>query len=451
MTDKPAEQKNPLAQDFNALSLLKFVLPTIVMMIFMGLYTLVDTIFVARFVNTNALSAINIVCPIINITVGLATMLATGGSAIIARKLGEKKDSEARENLALIVCAGIFTGILITAVCFSFLEPIIRGLGANDILFPYCRGYLKILLFFTTANILQCLYLNLFVTAGKPNLGLWLLILAGLANIVLDYIFIVVWQMGIGGAAWATGIGYMIPVLAGTYFFLRNRGSLFFAWPKPDWKMLGESCFNGSSEMASQLSTAITTFLFNLAMMKFLGEAGVAAITIIIYSQFLLTTLYIGFSMGTAPIISYAYGSNDTWQLKKIFRICAGFITFCSALIFVVSFFGGHYISALFAGQQANVLKIATQGFAIFSFSFLFCGINIFASAMFTAFSNGKISAIISFLRTLVFISAALLIFPIFWGVFGIWLAVPLAEFLTLIISVLFICRYRKQYGYLEI
>ena len=440
---------NALSQDFSAISLLRFAFPTIAMMIFTGLYTIVDTIFVSRFVNTNALSAINIVCPIINITVGLAAMLATGGSAIIARKMGRGNVREAKENFTLIVCAGIVTGLLISLTGLLFLEPVIRGLGASDLLFPYCRDYITILLMFAPANVMQCLYVNLFVTAGKPQLGLWLSVLAGLTNIVLDYVFIVPMQMGISGAAIATSIGYMIPTIAGTCFFAKSKGSLSFVRPKFDIKVIGESCFNGASEMVGQLSTAIITFLFNITMMKLLGEDGVAAVTIIIYSQFLLITMYIGFSMGVAPIISYNYGSRNHVQLKRIFRICIGFIFLCSVTLFAVSIPGGQYISRIFAGQEANVFEITRYGFSIFSFSFLFCGFNIFASAMFTALSNGKVSAIISFLRTLVFITAGLLVLPVFLNVTGIWLAVPLAELLALIVSAALILRYRTHYQYL--
>ena len=440
---------NALSQDFSAISLLRFAFPTIAMMIFTGLYTIVDTIFVSRFVNTNALSAINIVCPIINITVGLAAMLATGGSAIIARKMGRGNVREAKENFTLIVCAGIVTGLLISLAGLLFLEPVIRGLGASDLLFPYCRDYITILLMFAPANVMQCLYVNLFVTAGKPQLGLWLSVLAGLTNIVLDYVFIVPMQMGISGAAIATSIGYMIPTIAGTCFFAKSKGSLSFVRPKFDIKVIGESCFNGASEMVGQLSTAITTFLFNITMMKLLGEDGVAAVTIIIYSQFLLITMYIGFSMGVAPVISYNYGSRNHVRLKRIFRICIGFILLCSVTLFAVSIPGGQYISRIFAGQEANVFEITRYGFSIFSFSFLFCGFNIFASAMFTALSNGKISAIISFLRTLVFITAGLLVLPVFLNVTGIWLAVPLAELLALIVSAALILRYRTHYQYL--
>lgn len=445
----PEAQRNPLAKEFHTLSLIKFAFPSMVMMVFMGLYTIIDTIFVARFVDTNALSSINIVCPVINIIVGLGTMLATGGSAIVAKKMGSGKADEARSNFTLIVITGIITGLVITVIGLLFLDEIVWGLGASEILFPYCKDYLTIQLIFVVGNIMQVLYQNLFVTAGKPTLGLILSVLAGLSNIVFDYIFIVLLHMGIKGAALGTGIGYMIPTVIGTIFFLTGRSELHFCKPKMDAAVLLKSCSNGASEMVSQLSTAVTTFLFNATMMRLLGEDGVAAITVIIYSQFLLTTLYIGFSMGVAPIISYNYGSENIKQLKKVVRICFCFILAISVFVFMFSFFTGESIAKIFAENNENVFEITKNGFSIFSFSFLFSGCNIFASALFTALSNGKVSATISFLRTFGFILIFLLVLPRFLEVRGVWLAIPIAELLTLMLTLYLIFRHRRHYNYL--
>ena len=442
-------ERNPLAKEFHTLSLIKFAFPSMVMMVFMGLYTIIDTIFVARFVDTNALSSINIVCPVINIIVGLGTMLATGGSAIVAKKMGSGNIEEARSNFTLIIITGVITGLVITIIGLLFLDKIIWGLGASEVLFPYCKDYLAIQLIFVIGNIMQVLYQNLFVTAGKPTLGLVLSVLAGLANIAFDYIFIVLLQMGIKGAALGTGIGYMIPTVIGTIFFLTGRSELHFYKPQMDAFVLLKSCSNGASEMVSQLSTAVTTFLFNATMMKLLGEDGVAAITVIIYSQFLLTTLYIGFSMGVAPIISYNYGSENVKQLKKVVRICFCFILMISVFIFLLSFIAGESIAMIFAENNANVFEITKRGFSIFSFGFLFSGCNIFASALFTALSNGKVSATISFLRTFGFIMISLLILPKFLEVTGVWLAIPIAELLTFILTIYLIFKYRMHYNYL--
>lgn len=426
---------NPLAKDFNTGSLLKFAFPTISMMLFMGLYTIVDTIFVSRFVNTNALSAINIVCPVINLIVGLGTMIATGGSAIVARKMGAGEPKRAKQDFTLLILFGFILGVVIFILGIIFIDEIIYAIGADKILFPYCKDYLTIILLFTPASMLQVLFQNLFVTAGKPTLGLVLSVSAGVMNIVFDYLFMAIFGMGIAGAGLGTGIGYLIPAITGLIVFCKKSGTLSFVKPIIDIKVLGESCINGSSEMVSQLSTAITTFFFNRTMMNLLGVNGVASITIIIYTQFLLTTLFIGFSMGVAPVISYNFGANNYYGLKKIYKICISFIFVGSLFIFALSFINGNSLVRLFTGTNEAVYKIAINGFMIFVFSFLFSGFNIFSSAIFTALSNGKLSALISFLRTFGFIMIGLLVMPQFIEITGVWLAVPVAEILTLCIS----------------
>lgn len=437
--------KNPLARNFNALSLIRFAFPSMTMMVFMGLYTVVDTIFVARFVGTNALSAINIVCPMINLIVGLGTMLAAGGSAVIAAKMGNGKAEEARSNFTLITMACFLIGLMVTGTGLLFLDEIIGALGASGILFPYCRDYLKLQFLFATGNMMQVLYQNLFVTAGKPALGLILSVLAGAANIIFDYIFLVLLKLGIGGAALGTGIGYLIPAFVGTIFFWKGNSELHFGSLKADWAVLSKSCSNGVSEMVSQLSAAVTTFLFNAVMMRLSGENGVAAITILVYSQFLLTTLYIGFSMGVAPVISYHWGSRDKGQLQKLGRICFCFTAVVSLLVFLVSFLAGSSIARLFAADNEQVFAFAKAGFSIFSFGFLFSGCNIFSSAFFTACSKGKASAAISFSRTFGFLTVFLLILPEFLQVTGVWLAVPASETLTALLAAFLLCRHRKE------
>lgn len=433
--------KNPLAQDFNAVSLLKFAAPTTVMMIFMGLYTITDTVFVARYVNTDALSAMNIVCPVINFTVGLGTMLATGGSAVAARKMGEGKTRRASRDFTLIVCAGAALGVLILLVGIFFMDGIVRGLGASSRLFPYCKEYLTVILLFAPACMLQVLFQNLIVTAGHPGFGMVLSVSAGVANILLDYVFMVPLRMGIRGSALGTGIGYLIPTLAGLWFFASGRGSLRFLKPEADFSVLTESCLNGYSEMVSQMATAVTTFFFNRIMMRLSGEDGVAAVTIMIYSQFLLTSLYIGFSMGVAPVFSYNYGRSDGERLRKVFRICASFIAAVSAAVFVLSEIFGSSLAGIFSAEGTAVFAIAREGFRIIPFGFLFCGFNIFASAFFTALSNGRVSAIISSLRSFVFILFFLLILPRVFGETGVWLTSVLSEGMTIGVSVWFLVR----------
>lgn len=437
---------NKLSQDFHLYSLIKFALPTIVMMLFMGLYTIGDTVFVSRFVNTDALSALNIVCPVINIIVGLGTMLATGGNAVVACKMGEGNELRAAKDFTLIVCAGILFGFFTALLGILFIDDIIWGLGASQVLFPYCRQYLFILLLFTPASMLQVLFQSLIVTAGRPGLGMTLSIGAGAFNVMLDYIFMVPLKMGVAGSALGTGIGYLIPSIIGIAFFARNKNGLRFHKPQFDFPVLVKSCSNGFSEMVSQIAAAVTTFLFNLIMMQLLGENGVAAITIIIYSQFLMTALYIGFSMGVAPVISYNYGRKDSRRLKKLFQICYLFIGTVSILVFLAAMLLGPSLVNIFSPKGTPVYGIAKQGFRIFPYSFLFCGINIFTSAAFTALSDGKHSAIISALRTFIFITAALLILPQALGVTGVWLAIPLAEFVTVFFSAAFMSPIRLRH-----
>lgn len=439
---------NPLAQKINLSSLIKFALPTIIMMIFMGLYTIIDTIFVSRFVNTDALSAINIVCPVINIIVGISTMLATGSSAIIAKKMGENKYYEANQNFSMIIIAGVIIAITITISGIIFIDQIIWGLGASKQLFKYCKDYLFIIILFTPASFLQILFQSLIITAGKPKLGLVLSISAGIINIVFDYLLIVPLNMGIMGSAIATSLGYLSVSLVGIYFFSSNNSTLKFVVPKFNRSVLINSCTNGASEMVNQFASAITTFLFNLIMMDLAGENGVAAITIIIYSQFLLTAFYIGYSMGIAPIISFNYGANNHTNLKKLFRLSKIFVLSSSLIIFTLAFIFGKNIVTIFTNNNLTVFSLAKNGFMIFAFSFLFSGFNIFSSAFFTALSNGRISALISFSRTFVFILLALLTLPKLFHITGVWLAIPIAEAVTILIASYLLIKYKQKYYY---
>lgn len=441
---------NNLSQNFTVRSLLKFTAPATIMLVFMSLYQMVDGIFVSNFVGETALSALNIVYPVISIVLAVSIMLSTGGSAVIAKKMGEGKGQEARENFSLIICAGAVLGILFAVFGMLFIEPIIHLMGATDALYPYCYEYLWILVVSAPLAIFQVLFQNFFVVAGRPNVGLIMTIIGGVSNIVFDYLFIVQLQYGLAGAALGTTIGYSIPAIFGLFYFLYHRkGTLYLVKPQLDIRMLISSCGNGASEMVSNLAVAVTTFLFNIMMMRYLGETGVAAITIILYAQFLLTSVFIGFSSGIAPVISYNYGARHTALLKRIFKICMGFIIFLSLLVFLVAEFFPTPIISVFAAPGSRVFQITRHGFTLFAFSFLFTGINIFASSMFTAFSNGRVSAAISFLRTFAFLVASLLLLPQFIGVEGIWIAVPLAEGLTILLSFVYFLKYRHIYHYL--
>jgi Na+-driven multidrug efflux pump len=444
------DERDPLAREYTVKSLLYFAFPTIAMMIFMGLYTIVDSIFISRLVGTYALSSLNIVTPMINVIVGLGTMLAAGGCAIVARKLGSGNEAEACNDFTLLVFTTIGIGLCIGIGGLIFLKPIIRALGASEALMGYAADYLSILLVFAPADMLQVLFSTFFIAAGKPGLGLLLSVCAGLMNAVLDFIFMGPLHGGIRGAALATCIGYMIPAFGGILFFMRNKtGALHFILPHFNIRVIGESFFNGSSEMVGQLSSAVTTFFFNRTMMRILGEDGVAAITIIIYSQFLLSTFYIGFSMGVAPVFSFTYGSRNNIQMKCLFQICIRFVSAVSAFVFLIAMIGGPYLAAVFSPRGTTVYTITRNGFYIVPVAFIFCGFNIFASSFFTALSNGKISALISLLRSFVFLSAGILVLPLLIGIRGIWMASPLAELGTFFVAVFFIWHKKEKYHYL--
>lgn len=430
-------------------SLLRFTCPSIIMMIVLSLYTIVDGIFVSRLLGTDAFSAVNIVYPLLGIVIALGTMFGTGTTAIISKKMGEGKRTEANQNVTFVIVFTIIVGILIAVVSFAFLKDILYLLGANDAVYEYCHAYAMPLIFFLPANILQVQFQTLFVAAGKPGLGLTVTIAGGIANIILDYLFIAVFNMGIAGAAVATGIGYAIAAVYGLcYFTWSKKGNFHFVRPKADWHMLWNAMTNGSSEMVSNLSGSITTILFNIMMMHFIGQDGVAAIAILLYLDFVLIAVNLGYSMGVAPLFSYNYGSGNTDKIKKLYRysvyicIIVGVIMTGGTLLFA------HQLTAVFAGKGTAVYELATTGLRIYAFGYLFKGYNVFASALFTAFGNGKISAVLSFMRTLVFLVVTLVVFALIWGVNGIWSASPAAELLALAVSIYYTVKYRKKYGY---
>lgn len=441
---------NRLSQNFNAYSLMKFTMPTTIMLIFMSLYQMVDGVFVANFVGENALSALNIVYPVPSVMIAISIMLATGGSAIIARNMGEKKGQEAKENFSLIVLTGLGLGIVFSLVGLLFLKPLIYMLGATEKLYPYCHDYLLILVLTAPLAVFQMLFQTFFVTAGKPHIGLAMTITGGCVNIVFDYIFIKICHWGVAGAAVATAMGYAIPAIAGLLYFSLNReGTLYFVKPVFRKKVLLYTCINGSSEMVNNIAVSITTFLFNILMLKYAGEAGVAAITVVLYAQFLMTSVFMGFSSGVAPVISFNYGKQNNAQLQNVYRISMRVVLIISVIVFALSEFFSTGIIRVFAAPESDVFQIAKHGFTLFSISFLFTGVNIFSSALFTAFSDGKVSAIISFLRTFVFLIVCLLVLPLILEIDGIWLAVPVAEGLALIVSIYYLVRYRKTYHYM--
>lgn len=443
------QENNTLARQFTLPSLMRFALPNIIMMVFLSMYTIVDGMFISRYVGTLALSAVNMTFPLNCLEMALGIMLASGGSAVIARQLGEGDEATARHNFSflLVVSVGISLVFLLAGV-FT-LDPIIHALGASEAQFALCRTYARILLLFSPAFFLQTAFQTLFITAGRPGLGLVATVGGGLTNIVLDYVFIARLHWGIAGAAIATGLGYLVPAVVGLVFFsLNRRGTLFFVRPRTDWRMLLFACANGSSEMVTNIANAITTYLFNLIFLHYWGEDGVASITIVLYFQFVFTAVFFGFSMGVAPVFSFKYGAQDAPQLRRLFRYCIGFVILCSVCCTGLSLTVIRPCLALFTDAGSHVFAITIEGFPIYAISFLFMGVSIFASSLFTAFSDGRVSAIISFARTLVFLVGMLLLLPLLMGETGVWLAVPAAEILGIAVSSYYLVRLRGVYRY---
>ncbi|WP_250278166.1 MATE family efflux transporter [[Clostridium] colinum] len=437
-----------MERKFRLSQILKLTIPTILMMSFMSLYTIVDGAFVSKFVGTNALSAVNIAYPYVNFVLGISVMLGSGGCALVMKKLGEGKSEEAKKDFSLILYFAFVFSIILMTLSIIFIEPILKLLGTNSILYKDTKSYLFYMIIFVIPTILKFIVEQFLVAINKSKIALFLSVTGGILNIVLDYIFIVLLNFGIKGAAIATGIGYTIPAIIGLLFFIKKSNLLHFKLPSKNPMIILKSCYNGSSEMVSQVSSGIITFLFNIVMLKYIGEDGVASITIILYIQFLVTSIFLGYSIGISPKISFYYGNQDTDALKSLISISLKFIWSISIIIYIIILLLSSKLVMLFTEQNTNVFDISINGLKIYSFSFLIVGTTIFTSSMFTAFSNGRVSATISFLTTLVFESIGILLFPMFLGVTGIWLAVPIAQLLGALVCLYYYKKYKPIYNY---
>ena len=439
---------NSLGIDFKFGSFIKFTIPSIIMMMFFALYTIIDGIFISRYVGANALSATNIVYPLINILLGIGTMITAGGSALVSKSLGEGKEEEAKNTFSFLAFISIVIGLVVILISFIFLKPLIYMLGATEDLYKYCFEYVFIFLLAAPFILLKIYFDYFLITAGNPKLGLLCSLLGGITNIVLDYVFILPLNMGISGAALATALGYVVPSIIGIVYFSKKDKILHFVKPKFNINALLKSCFNGSSEMINQISSAVTTFLYNITLIQLLGEKGVAAITMILYSQFLLNSTYIGFVSGSSPIIGYNHGSKNKALLRRVIKYSYIFIGILTILSFTLSVISATTIIGVFSGSDKELYNISIEGFKIFMIAFLGSGFNIFTSGMFTALSDGKTSAILSLLRTFVFFIIGIIILPKLLGVNGVWLVVPVSEALTLIISMYYFKKYKNVYLY---
>ncbi len=442
--------RHALGQKITLGSLLKFTLPSIVMMVIMSLYTVVDGVFVSRLIGTDAFSAVNIAYPLLSVAIALGTMFGTGTTAIISKKLGEGRRQEANENLTFVLVFTAILGVFLAVAGIVLLRPTLFLLGANEAVYGYCKEYACLLLLFVPMQLLQLQFQSFFVADASPGKGLFVTVLGGCANIVLDYVFIRWLGMGIGGAAIATGIGYSIPAVYGLVYFARGRtGNFRLVRPKADWRMLWRAVTNGSSEMVTNLSASITTLLFNLIMMHFIGPDGVAAISILLYLDFVLIAISLGYSMGVAPLFGYHYGAQDAQKLKKLYKLSLWLCTGVGCVMTVGTMLFSHPLTAVFTPKGTAVYELAAAGLRIYAAGYVFKGYNVFASAMFTAFGDGKVSALLSFLRTLVFLVISLVALAALFGVDGVWYASPLAETLAVGLAAFCTVRYRKKYGYL--
>ncbi len=442
---------SPLAKNFNMRAVLKYTLPSMIMMVFMSTYSIIDGVFVSEFVGEGALAAVNLVMPLLGIVLAVGLMFATGGNAVIAKLLGEEKQKEAREFLTVIYIIGGVLGAALTAVVLIFPDNILRLLNVSESLYPLAKDYMLSLAGFLVPVFFMVFIQSFMITAGHPLFGLILSLAGGITNIILDYIFISpdMLNMGITGAGIATGIGNALPGVIGFFFFMFNRKCvLHFVLPKFNIKTLGQSMFNGSSELVGSLATSITTLLFNYILMIMVGDSGVAAISVILYIQMFQSAIYTGYTLGAAPIIAFKYGEENYEGLSKVVRQSFKIISVASAIVIAITLLFSNQAVGIFISRDSSTFEMAREGLLLFLPAYLFMGFNIFFSAMFTSLSNGKVSAIISVLRSLVFIVISLFILPHIFNINGVWLAVPVAEFLAIIVSYYFYKKNKAAYRY---
>ena len=442
------ENQNAYVKPVTLKNILKFAVPTIAMTVFMSFYTMVDGLFVSNLIGTDALSAINLTAPVIQLVTAVSTMLATGGSAVIMKKMGEQKSGEAKEDFTFLILINVFVGMVMCMAGYLAMDRIFAGMGLSAEVENYCVEYLSRYLVFTIPILLMNNFTLYMIASGKATLSLICSVTGGLLNMALDYLFIAVFHMGISGAAIATGMGYSVTAVVGLFVFCRKKSLLHFQKPVFRWKVLVNAAANGCSEMATAFVTGIITMMFNWTMLRYVGENGVAAVTIIMYVLMFASSLYTGYSYGVAPMVSYYYGEGNHGKLKKLVGTSFRVIAFISIMTVAASFALTRPLVSVFARPDNPVYDLAVTGNRICTIALCFIGYNIFASGMFTALSNGVVSAVLAFSRSFVFMLAAMIVLPLLFGVNGIWLATPAAELMALALSAFMLRKYRKRYEY---
>ena len=438
-----------LSEHFTVSKLLKFVAPSIIMMIFTSIYGVVDGFFVSNFVGKTQFAAVNLIMPFIMAVVTVGFMLGTGGSALVAKTLGEGDESKAKKYFSMIVYTALIGGAILSVISFFLVRPIAVLFGAEGELLEYSVLYAHILVFSLPMFMLQNVFQVFFVTAEKPHLGLYVIISAGVTNMILDFLFIAVFHFGLAGAAVATAIGETVGGLVPMIYFARpNSSRLKLVRTKPEWKALGQACFNGSSELMTNLSASVVNMLYNFQLMKFAGQDGIAAYGVIMYVNFIFIAIFIGFSIGSSPIIGYHYGAENNDELKSLLKKSLLIIATISLVLTVFAELLSSPLAKIFVSYDENLFAMTRDGYRLYTLSYLICGFNIWGSAFFTALNNGFMSATISFLRILVFQIICLLLLPTIFDVNGIWISIVVAEFLAVSVTVTLIIKNREKYQY---
>lgn len=438
-----------LSDHFTYRKLLKFAAPSIVMMIFTSIYGIVDGFFVSNFAGKTPFAAVNFIMPVLMILGCLGFMFGTGGSALISMIMGTGDEKKANETFSLIIYTSIVCGIVLLILGMVFLPNIAEILGADGEMLENCVRYGRIVLLALPFYILQYEFQCLFAAAEKPKFGLYVTVVSGIANMVLDALFVGVFSWGIAGAAAATAasqfVGGIIPLI---YFARPNTSRLRLGKCHFDGKALKKTCANGSSELMSNISMSVVSMLYNFQLMKYEGENGIAVYGVLMYVSMIFQAVYIGYAVGTAPITSYHYGAGNKDELKGLVRKGLTVVASCAFFMFGAGELLAGPLAKIFVGYDANLQAMTVHAFRIFSFSFLFSGFNIYGSSFFTALNNGAVSALIAFLRTLVFQAASILIFPLIWQLDGIWMSIAAAEILAAVVTAWFLKKQSRKYGY---
>lgn len=441
--------KIQLSDHFSYKRLIRFTMPSIVMMVFTSIYGVVDGFFVSNYVGKTPFTAVNFIMPFLMILGAVGFMFGTGGSALIAKTLGEGDKVRANRLFSLLVYLSLACGAVIAVLGIAFIRPIAQLLGAEGEMLENCVIYGRIVLLALPLYMLQYEFQSFFVTAEKPKLGLAATVASGVTNMVLDALFVAVFKWGLAGAAAATAIsqavGGVIPII---YFGRQNSSLLRLVKTKFDGAAVFKTCTNGSSELMSNISMSLVGMLYNAQLLKYAGQDGVAAYGVLMYVNMIFLAIFIGYSVGTASVIAYHYGAENRGELKSLLKKSVNIIVICSVGMLLMGELLAKPLSRIFVSYDRDLLDLTLQGFRIYSFSFLFAGMAIFGSSFFTALNNGLVSAIISFLRTVVFQVAAVIIFPLIWGIDGIWLSIVAAELMAVAVTEIFIVKLKSRYGY---